>query len=161
MMENREDFVDLILHHGFKTHKYLSHKALIDLFCYAEDTEFFSVNVLVNLLGYPPGTSGKVSSVAFEVMQIMLSAGNMVGERFLLEDLNWIIATFTRVEGFINSYELSTNSCGIYSTEPSVAERKVWLLLLSGIGGRPAGTEDLEKLAVCFDRAGISSGQPQ
>ncbi|XP_055337468.1 transient receptor potential cation channel subfamily M member 3-like isoform X2 [Paramacrobiotus metropolitanus] len=115
-LKNREDFVDLILHQGFKTHKFLSHKVLIDLFRYAEDTQFFSVNVLENLLGYP--------------------AGAMIGERFLLEDLNWIVATFTRVEGFVNSYELSTNSCGIYSTEPSVAERKalnaliVWSILM-------------------------------
>ena len=54
----------------------------------------------------------------------------------MLEDLNWIVFTFTRVEQFINAYELSTNSCGIYSTEPSVAERKalnvliVWSILM-------------------------------
>ncbi|OQV16369.1 putative Transient receptor potential cation channel subfamily M member 5 [Hypsibius exemplaris] len=116
IMKNREDFVDLILHQGFKTHKFLSHRALIDLFCHAEDTEFFAVNVLGNLMGYVPGT--------------------VIGERFVLEDLNWIIVTFTRVERFINAYELSTNSCGIYSTEPSVAERKslnaliVWSTLM-------------------------------
>ncbi|KAJ8317915.1 hypothetical protein KUTeg_003006 [Tegillarca granosa] len=108
LKKDREEFVEMFLDQGIQVHKYLNHKKLKLLFERAEDREFFH----------------KDPERALE-------------KDFLATDLNRLIYKLTLTTDFIQPYELSMNSVGLYVLDPAVAERKalncliIWAVLMN------------------------------
>lgn len=46
---------------------------------------------------------------------------------FLANDLNRLIFKLIGLSDFVQPYEMSMNSVGLYVLDPAVAERKVWV----------------------------------
>ncbi|XP_022323165.2 transient receptor potential cation channel subfamily M member-like 2 isoform X2 [Crassostrea virginica] len=116
---NREEFVEIFLDHGFLIHKYLNHKKYKLLYEKAEDREFFISICLEKVLGQ------------IVVMDQALDVN------FLANDLNRLIFKLIGLSDFVQPYEMSMNSVGLYVLDPAVAERKalnwltVWAVLMN------------------------------
>ncbi|XP_033743506.1 transient receptor potential cation channel subfamily M member 7-like [Pecten maximus] len=117
---DREEFVDLFLDHGIQIHKFLNHKKFKLLFERPEDREFFTTICLEGALNF--------SSV---------EADQPLQKEFLSNDLNRLIYKLSRIKDFVQPYELSMNSAGLYVSNPAVAERKalncliIWAVLMN------------------------------
>ncbi|CAL1261896.1 unnamed protein product [Larinioides sclopetarius] len=107
---NREDFVDLFLRQGFQIHKYLTPKRLRLLFLRCRRQEFFRTVCWEGALGH--GLITKFSKT------------------FIDSDLNLLIEMCTGIHNFINSQEMSVNAMGMYTVDPSAAERKSLCILI-------------------------------
>ncbi|KAF8770629.1 Transient receptor potential cation channel like protein [Argiope bruennichi] len=107
---NREDFVDLFLRQGFQIHKYLTPKRLRLLFLRCRRQEFFRTVCWEGALGH--GLITKFSKT------------------FIDSDLNLLIEMCTGIHNFINSQEMSVNAMGMYTIDPSAAERKSLCILI-------------------------------
>ncbi|KAF8787695.1 Transient receptor potential cation channel like protein [Argiope bruennichi] len=105
----RESFVDLFLNQGFQVHKYLTPRRLILLFRKVRHQEFFQTVCWEGAMGYGPM--------------------NEIKRNFIETDLNWLIEKITSLENFVSSQELSLNAMGMYTSDPSAAERKAKVLL--------------------------------
>ncbi|OWF47104.1 Transient receptor potential cation channel trpm [Mizuhopecten yessoensis] len=115
---DREEFVDLFLDHGIQIHKFLNHKKFKLLFERAQEREFFTTICLEGALNF--------SSVV-----------SINTKEFLSNDLNRLIYKLSRIKDFVQPYELSMNSAGLYVSNPAVAESKalncliVWAVLMN------------------------------
>uniref|UniRef100_K1QLE0 Protein ced-11 n=1 Tax=Magallana gigas TaxID=29159 RepID=K1QLE0_MAGGI len=116
---NREEFVEIFLDHGFLIHKYLNHKKYKLLYEKADDREFFVSICQEKVLGQ------------IGVFDQALDAN------FLANDLNRLIFKLIGLSDFVQPYEMSMNSVGLYVLDPAVAERKalnwltVWAVLMN------------------------------
>lgn len=107
--QNREEFVDLFLTHGFRLHKFLTPKRLRNLFKRIHSQEFFRSVCWEGVLGH--------------------SYGSKINKDFIDIDLNWLIESCTDLEKFVSSQNLYLNVMGMYPTDASSAERKALTLL--------------------------------
>ncbi|GFQ90467.1 protein ced-11, partial [Trichonephila clavata] len=107
---NREDFVDLFLRQGFQIHKYLTPKRLKYLFLKCKRQEFFRSICWEGALGH-----GLITKF---------------GKNFIDNDLNLLIEICTGIHHFISTQEISVNAMGMYTQDPSAAERKSLCILI-------------------------------
>ncbi|XP_035207047.1 transient receptor potential cation channel subfamily M member-like 2 isoform X2 [Stegodyphus dumicola] len=107
---NREDFVDLFLNQGFQVHKYLTPKRLRFLFIKAQKQEFFRSVCWEGVLGH--GLTSKYC------------------KNFIDSDINLLIEMCTGIHNFVNTQEMSVNAMGMYTSDPSSAERKSLSILI-------------------------------
>lgn len=110
LRQDREAFVEIFLDNGFQIHRFLSEKRLTKLFEKAENPEFFRNVCLEGALGY--------------------SFSLKLDKEFLKRDLNWLINYFTKLKNFIAVQDLTSNSMGTYTSEPSIAERRAHTALI-------------------------------
>ncbi|XP_061163971.1 transient receptor potential cation channel subfamily M member 1-like [Saccostrea echinata] len=116
---DREEFVEIFLDQGFLIHKYLNHKKYKLLFEKAEDREFFVSVCLEKVLGQ------------------IVDIDQELDANFLVNDLNRLIFKLLGLVDFVQPYEMSMNSVGLYVLDPAVAERKalnwltVWAVLMN------------------------------
>ncbi|KAL5012942.1 hypothetical protein ScPMuIL_011493 [Solemya velum] len=119
LKSDREEFVTMFLEQGFQVHRYLNHKKLKLLFERAEDQEFFDTICLECALG---------KSVVRE---------KPLDQDFLSDDINRLMTKLSGIRDFVQPYELSMNSVGLYVLDPAVAERKalncliMWAILMN------------------------------
>ncbi len=107
--QNREEFVDLLLYHGFRLHKFLTPKRLRKLFKRILGQEFFRSVCWEGVLGH--------------------SFGSKINKDFIDIDLNWLIEAVTDLNKFVSSQTLYLNVMGLYPTDAASAERKALTIL--------------------------------
>jgi len=107
--QNREEFVDLFLAHGFRLHKFLTPKRLKNLFKRIHGQEFFRSVCWEGVLGH--------------------SFGSKLNKDFIDIDLNWLIEAVTDLDKFVSSETLYLNVMSLYPTDAASAERKALTIL--------------------------------
>ncbi|WAQ99063.1 TMP2L-like protein, partial [Mya arenaria] len=99
LRKDREEFIDLFLTQGIRVHKFLNHKKLKLIFEKAEDREFFYSVCIEGVLG------------------LIVESDQTLGPKFLSEHLNRLIFKLSWLSDFIQPYELSACSTGVYSED--------------------------------------------
>lgn len=114
--DNREDFVDLFLSHGFKIHKYLTPFRLRRLIKYSlQSQDFFRTVCMENIIGIA------VWSVNFDELLDRLEVD---ADSFIMKEFNQLILTTTHLRSFINVEHLYLNIMSLYPDDEQSAERK-------------------------------------
>lgn len=125
LRDDREDFVDLFLSHGFRIHKYLTPFRLKRLirYCLLEQ-EFFRTICLEVILGI------SIWSVSYEEMIEKLSPNSGIdSDSFIANEFNQLIFTTTSLHNFINIDDMYLNIMGLYPIDEDSAERKSLAIL--------------------------------
>lgn len=125
--ENREDFIDLFLSHGFRVHKYLTPFRLKRLLRYTlSESEFFRSVCMESILGIA------VWSLNFEEVLDKLSLNISEcsdADSFLANEFNQLIYMTTSLRDFIVVEHLYMNIMGLYQVNVESTERKSLAIL--------------------------------
>ena len=120
--ENREDFIDLFLSHGFRVHKYLNPFRLRRLIRYSLiDSEFFRSVCMENILG--------IATWSLSYDEITEKLGQPISEcsdadSFINNEWNQLIYTCTTLRNFVVIEHLYMNIIGMYDVDMESSERK-------------------------------------
>ncbi|KAJ6217132.1 hypothetical protein RDWZM_008289 [Blomia tropicalis] len=128
IQENREDFVDLFLSHGFKIHKFLTPYRLRRLLLFSlSESDFFRTVCMENILGIP------VWSAIFEELTIKLSAqledSSSDIDNFAKNEFNQLILTCTSLNNFLDVEQLHLNIMALYKIDAESTERRTLAIL--------------------------------
>lgn len=126
LRNNREDFVDLFLSHGFRVHKYLTPFRLKRLVRYSLlEQDFFRSVCMEAILGIA------VWSANFDdlIEKLSPSLPNTESDCFLSHELNQLVFTTTSLHDFVNVDHLYLNIMGLYPVDEDSSERKALAIL--------------------------------